>query len=395
LKNIAEPIHVYSLEVGQSVKAKIEQLKIAKHATRAKSATLVSRRWPTLLVAIAIASLAVGAYAWHAGFAPRLLGLSGVDDSLNTAPHLSIVVLPFKNLSSDPSQDKLADSLTDTLTSDLSQIRNSYVIAANTALTFKNKSADAKEIGKQLGVRYLLEGSIDRGGERTRLNAQLIDAETGAHLWANRLEENAVDAFELQDRLLGRLAAALRVQLVIAEADRAARAKNPDTVDFAMRGRALMQTPGIPNREQNDAAIAMFEQALKLDPNEPDALAGLALAYARNNVWRWAGANADFSSKILALSNRAIELDPHNVTAYTAKTIYYWWFDVRPNEAIRAASAGIAIDPSSAALYAARGAVEQYVQRSDDSIADVEKARRLNRYDPEVLMFANSTSHWN
>jgi TolB-like protein len=253
---------------------------------------------------IAIASLAVGGYAWHAGFAPRLLGLSGVDGSLNTAPHLSIVVLPFKNLSSDPSQDKLADSLTDTLTSDLSQIRNSYVIAANTAFTFKNKSADAKEIGKQLGVRYLLEGSIDRGGERTRLNAQLIDAETGVHLWANRFDENAVDAFELQDRLLGRLAAALRVQLVVAEADRAARAKNPDAVDLAMRGRALMQTPGIPNKEQNDAAIAMFEQALKLDPNEPDALAGLALACARNNVWRWAGANTDFWSKILALSNR-------------------------------------------------------------------------------------------
>jgi hypothetical protein len=87
------------------------------------------------------------------------------------------------------------------------------------------------------------------------------------------------------------------------------------------------------------------------------------------------------------------ELDLHNVTAYTAKAIYYWWFDVRPNEAIRIASAGIAIDPSSAALYAARGVVEQYVQRSDDSIADVEKSRRLNRYDPEVLMFANSTAH--
>ena len=148
-----------------------------------------------------------------------------------------------------------------------------------------------------------------------------------------------------------------------------------------------MQVPRRPNKEQNDAAIAMFEQALKLDPNEPDALAGLALAYGRNNFWRWAGANPDLTPKIIALSDRAIELDPHNVTAYIAKAIYYIGLDDQPNEAIRIANAGLAINPNSAALYAARGSAEQYVNRYAESISDVEKARGLNRYDPEVLLF--------
>jgi adenylate cyclase len=374
LKNIAEPVHAYLLRQG--ARAAVNSRKSAEKG-----------RQPILAVAVALVVVlfAAGGYAWHAGFAPRLFGVS--DDRLKTAPHLSIVVLPFKSLSSDPNQDRLADGLTDNLTSELSRIRNSFVIARNTAFSFKDKNVDAKDIGKQLGVRYLLEGSIDRSQNRTRVNAQLIDAQSGAHLWADRLEENAVETFELQDRFLARLGAALREQLVVAEADQALRAKNPDAVDFAMRGRALMQVPRRPNKEQNDAAIAMFEQALKLDPNEPDALAGLALAYGRNNFWRWAGANPDLTPKIIALSDRAIELDPHNVTAYIAKAIYYIGLDDQPNEAIRIANAGLAINPNSAALYAARGSAEQYVNRYAESISDVEKARGLNRYDPEVLLF--------
>jgi adenylate cyclase len=378
LKNITEPIRAYLLRQGTP--EAVESQKGAEKRQRLTFAAAI----------ILLVLLAVGGYAWHAGFAP-LPRISGADNRLETAPHLSIVVLPFRNFSSDPSQDRLADSLTDNLTSELSRIRNSYVIARNTAFTFKDKSVDAKEIGKQLDVRYLLEGSIDRSGERMRVNAQLIDAQSGAHLWSDRLEENSANAFELQDRFLERLAAALREQLVIAEADKAARTTNPDAVDFAMRGRALMQAPR-PNKEQNDAAIAMFDQALKLNPDEPDALAGLALAYGRTNVLRWGSADLNLTPKILALSERALELDPHNVTAYIAKSIYYYWFDPRLNEVIRIANAGLAIDANSAALHAARGAAEQYLGRSIESLADVEEARRLNAHDPEVMMFGSSST---
>ena len=122
------------------------------------------------------------------------------------AAHLSIVVLPFTNLSNDPAQDYFADGITENLATDLSRIRNSFVIARNTAFTFKGKSIDAKEIGKELGVRYVLEGSVQRDQNRVRVNAQLIDAETGAHLWAERFEEDASDLFKLQDQVVARLA---------------------------------------------------------------------------------------------------------------------------------------------------------------------------------------------
>ena len=132
----------------------------------------------------------------------------------------SVVVLPFANLSADPAQDYFADGVTENLTTDLSRIRDSFVIARNTAFTFKGKNVDAKEIGKELGVRYVLEGSVQRDGTRVRVNAQLIDAETGAHLWADRFEEDVADLFKLQDQVVARIANSLRVELVNAESRR-------------------------------------------------------------------------------------------------------------------------------------------------------------------------------
>ena len=125
------------------------------------------------------------------------------------AAHLSIVVLPFANLSGDPAQDYFADGVTENLTTELSRIRDSFVIARNTAFTYKGKSVDAKEIGKELGVRYVLEGSVQRDQNRVRVNAQLVDAESGAHLWADRFEEDVADLFKLQDEVVARLANSL------------------------------------------------------------------------------------------------------------------------------------------------------------------------------------------
>ena len=293
------------------------------------------------------------------------------------AAHLSLVVLPFANLSGDPSQDYFADGVTENLTTQLSRIRGSFVIARNTAFTYKGKSIDAKEIGKQLGVRYVLEGSVQREQNRVRVNAQLIDAESGAHLWAERFEEDVADLFKLQDQVVARLADAVGQQLVIAEAEKAARSKHPDAIDLTMRGRALIQSMSQQaTKEQNDAAIALFEQALTIDPNESDALAGLALAYARSKLRRW-NPETDYTAKILDLSERAIELDPDNVTAYLAKA-FSMGFAHNWNEVIRIANAGLAIDPNSAALYAARGTAEGLVGRYDERISDLETSRKLS-----------------
>jgi TolB-like protein len=140
---------------------------------------------------------------------------------------LSIVVLPFTNLSNDPSQDYFADGVTENLTTELSRLHDSFVIARNTAFSFKGKSVDAREIGKELGVRYVLEGSVQRDGTRERVNAQLIDAGSGAHLWADRFEEDVADLFKLQDQVVARLANSLGYELVKSEAEKGARSKSP------------------------------------------------------------------------------------------------------------------------------------------------------------------------
>jgi adenylate cyclase len=368
LKNIAEPVHVYSLEVGQSAESKPPLSAKRGDATKAPAA---KPRFASALPAAAIAALVILAAAagWYV--------LGGRIVKPAQAAHLSLVVLPFTNLSGDPSQDYFADGVTENLTTQLSRIKGSFVIARNTAFTYKGKSIDAKEIGKELGVRYVLEGSAQREQNRVRVNAQLIDAESGAHLWADRFQEDVADLFKLQDQVVARLADAVGHELVIAEAEKGVRSKDPDAIDLTMRGRALIQSMSREaTKEQNDAAIALLEQALKIDPNESDALAGLALAYARSKLRRW-NPETDYTAKILDLSERAIELDPNNVNAYLAKT-FYMGFAHNWNEVIRIATAGLAIDPNSAALYAARGTSEGMVGRYDDRISDLETSRKLS-----------------
>ena len=177
------------------------------------------------------------------------------------------MVLPFTNLSGDPAQDYFVDGITENLTTDLSRIRDSFVIARNTAFTFKGKSIDAKEIGKELGVRYVLEGSVQRDQNRVRVNAQLIDAETGAHIWADRFEEDMADLFKLQDQVVARLANALNYELIRAEAETGARSKNPDAIDLDMRGNeAIWRFVQHPTKDNAMAIRALFERGAEDRP---------------------------------------------------------------------------------------------------------------------------------
>jgi adenylate cyclase len=260
LKNIAEPIHVYSLEVRAPPQSKLP----VKQGKQLAS----EPRWLSApLAAVTALMLLVAASGWYM--------LGGRLTKPAQAAHLSIVVLPFANLSGDPSQDYFADGITENLTTELSRIKESFVIARNTAFTFKGKNLDAKEIGKELGVRYVLEGSAQRDQNRVRVNAQLIDAESGAHLWADRFDDEVADLFKLQDQVVARLANTLGIELIKAEAEKGTRSKNPDAVDLTMRGWALAR-PSQQTKEKNRAARALFEQALKIDPDNADALAGEA-----------------------------------------------------------------------------------------------------------------------
>ena len=217
LKNIARPVRAYALPAAA----------IAGPKAQGPRVTLVSAlglggRWIGVIAACVAALLAVGAFAWRAGYSPRFMAAS-VDDKLANAPRLSIVVLPFENLSGDKEQEYFADGITDDLTTDLSHLSNSLVIARNTAFTYKGKAVDVKQIGRELGVRYVLEGSMRRLEDKITVNAQLISTETGAHVWADRFDGERSKVGQLQVDIVARLANSLDVALTRTEALRAIR----------------------------------------------------------------------------------------------------------------------------------------------------------------------------
>jgi adenylate cyclase len=378
LKNIADPVRVYSLEVGKPAHAKSE----AEAKPSPKSPLPKKRSALASLVVGIVAFVVIAAASWYLLVSNRPAAVTSMPTE---AARLSIVVLPFTNLSNDPSQDYFADGVTENLTTDLSRIHNSFVIARNTAFSFKGKNVDARAIGRELGVRYVLEGSVQRDQNRVRVNAQLIDAGSGAHLWADRFEEDVADLFKLQDQVVARLANGLGYELVKTEAEKDARSKSPDAVDLAMRGWAVVWEEQQQQRtkENNNAAQALFEQSLKIDPNETDALAGDALTYFLEYTRGWATTGTDYEAKILGQADRAITLAPDNVWAYNVKSLYFT-SSQRANEGLSAADAGLAINPDAPPLYRARGTALLVLGRYEQAISDVQQAMRLSPRDPTI-----------
>jgi adenylate cyclase len=384
LKNIERPIRVYSLQVGVPAQAKpATELKAPEKPPEPKPRSALLP-----LIAGIVALIVVASGAWHFVAGTRTApAVAPAPVAANAAPapaHLSVVVLPFTNLSGDSSQDYFADGITENLTTDLSRIRNSFVIARNTAFTFKGKSIDAKEIGKQLGVRYVLEGSVQRDGTRVRVNAQLIDAETGAHLWADRFEEDVSDLFKLQDQVVARLANALNYELVRAEAETGAHAKNPDAIDLDMRGHeALWRFFQQPTKDGLIAIRALFEQALKIDPNDADALGDDATTYLNEYSFGWTNPDTDYEAKILGQADRAIALTPHNPWNYSTKSVYLTNTG-RAKEGLRVADAAIAINPNYASEYAYRSIAETVLGQFEQAKSDIQQAMRLSPRDPRM-----------
>src|SRR5579863_7929808 len=182
------------------------------------------------------------------------------------------LVLPFANIGGDAEQEHFVDGVTESLTTDLSRIRGSFVIGRNTAFTYKGKHVDLKQIGRELGVRYVLEGSVQRGGKRMRVNVQLIDAETGNHLWAERFDKPLTDLFDMQDEIVARLAGALNAHLIAAEARRAEQAPQPGSMDLHFQGMVYANSGSTP--EHLALARGYFERSLALDPGNIEALTG-------------------------------------------------------------------------------------------------------------------------
>ena len=345
LKNIADPIRVYSLQVGVPA-----QTKPAEPVTPA-APTPQKRRFRLAPLAAALAALliVVAGGAWWLVNAnrPASVGTKAPAE----AARLSIVVLPFANLSGDPGQDYLVDALTDQLTTALARIRGNFVIARNTAMTFKGKPVDAKAIGKDLGVRYVLEGSVQPSGDRMRVNAQLIDAGSGAHLWADQFDTPRADLLQTQDAIVAHLAHALDFQLTQAEAARLKRtpAANPDAEDLALQCVAAQWKAGSIGKG-GDAAFALCEQALAIDPNNVRALTGSALKLWLPAALGLSGDPKGDLERADELESKALALDPDFAWAHATKG----WIlqnQGRPEESVPEFERALALDPSGADAY--------------------------------------------
>jgi TolB-like protein/class 3 adenylate cyclase len=299
---------------------------------------------PTLLKNIAEP---VGVYSLEVGGPPLDHAEPAKLPSDSEPPRLSIVVLPFANLGGNPEQDYFVDGVTESLTTDLSCIGGSFVIARNTAFTYKGKSYNVKQIGRELNVRYVLEGSIQRGGNRMRVNVQLIDAKTGNHLWAERFDKPLADLFDMQDEIVARLARALNAQLVAVEARRAERAPNPDSMDLYFQGMACFSRGMAPDLTAQ--AFEFFERALALDSNNVDALA----------IKAWLGTHVanslitlDRVTRLAAAeeaATKALSLAPNHAFAHLALGVTYI-FNNRAAEGIDECEHALTLDRSLAPL---------------------------------------------
>jgi TolB-like protein/class 3 adenylate cyclase len=305
-------------------------------------------------------------------------------------PRLSIVVLPFANLGGDPDQGYFVDGVTESLTTDLSRMSGMLVIGCNTAFTYKGKHVDLKQVGHELGVSYVLEGSVQRGGNRMRVNAQLIDATTGNHLWAERFDKPLADLFDMQDEIVARLASQLGTQLITTEARRAERSPNPGSLDLYFQGRGCVAKGNTP--EILKQASEYFERALTFDAANIDALIWKAhvetrlvsLYVADNPAVRMAAAEAALA--------KALSLAPDHAMAHYALGFLHI-LSKRALQGVAECERALALDRNLNIAHVAIGVAKYFLGRSEETEAHVQEALRLSPRDNGAYLWLSTSGY--
>jgi TolB-like protein/class 3 adenylate cyclase len=303
-----------------------------------------------------------------------------------TPSRLSIVVLPFANFGADPEQEYFVDGVTESLTTDLSRIRGAFVIARNTAFTFKGKPFDVKAIGRELNVRYVLEGSVQRGGSRMRVNVQLIDAESGHHLWAERFDKPMGDLFDMQDEIVARLADQIGAHLAIAEARRAERRPVPDSMDLYFQGR-VWANKGL-SAEYLSRARDLFERAAAVDPGNLAAVHGVAQV---DTLMAAAHLVPDRDALFKAAEQTLIKLlreEPDNAKLHFTLGLVQVCTD-RALQGIAEYERALALDPNLAGAHAQIGNAKRFLGHPEETERHVLEALRLSPRDTAAFGWAN------
>ncbi len=298
---------------------------------------------------------------------------------------LSIVVLPFADLSEDPDQQYFADGITEDLTTDLSRIPHSFVISRHTAFTYRNRSISTKQIGRELGVRYVLEGSVRRSGDHVRVAAQLVDADIDAHLWAERYDRSRADLFELQDEIVSAIAGAIEPELLKFERDRIAALpqQSEDTYELYQRG---MFHHHRQNKADNLKAQGYFRRALLKDPQSPQATAALSIALTIAAYLSWAEDPNRNYAEAFELGERAVALDGRYPNAHFALALICMWTG-RTERAAAELEEAIKLNPSFAAAHAVLGAVLTFLGKPGAGVESIEKGMQLSPRDPRLFIW--------
>jgi adenylate cyclase len=296
------------------------------------------------------------------------------------APRLSLVVLPFANLNNDPEQDYFADAITTDLTTDLAQMPGSFVIGRETAFTYKKKPIDLKTLGKDLGIRWAVQGAVRRNGDQVRVNVSLTDLQTARDLWSDRFDGDHTNLAVLQDQITARLARSLNFELIQAESRRseADLSRNPDAMDFNMRGWAKSFEP--PSKIQNAQAKDLFDSALRLDPDNVEAMIGKAGCLANQVNYLWSTSVTEDKRQATDLIERALSKRSGSAKAHWVKGNILLFG--HPEEALAEYDAALEINPNFQAAYSARGVALILSGRAREALSPVQLALRISPKDP-------------
>jgi adenylate cyclase len=389
VKNIARPVRADAISATAGASTPL----VAAPAQPSPARRRISAQ-PVVIAVSVVAVIGIGVvtwWKWPGGNSSTVPVQAPAVASPQSTPavakapalRLSIVVLPFENLSKDPEQEYFADGITDDLTTDLSRIADSFVIARNTAFTYKGKSVDVKQIGHELGVRYVLEGSVRRTGDQIRVNVQLIDAGTGAHVWADRFDTDRANLPEAQEEITGRLARTLNLELVQATARRVEleKAVDPDARDLAMRGWAWWYRPAsVANRQE---AQRFFERALDVDPRTIDATIGLARILVANVADGWSSSVQQDQAQAEQFLLESLERDANSSMAHFVMGVLRRTQN-RLTESKTELETAIRLDRNDPPTYQQLGFTLMLMGQPEAGIPHIERAIRLNLHEPSV-----------
>jgi adenylate cyclase len=399
VKNIAKPVRVYRVsgecQGGAAKQAPQAQTEAQSAKSEARRAGIAHRKGGLVAViglSLIVAAIGVVRY-WTSPITDPRPPTPSPQAALPLPDKPSLVVLPFVNMSKDPEQEYFNDGMTDTLITDLSQLSGLFVIARNSAFLYKGKPVKVQEVSQELGVRYVLEGSVQKADSRVRINLQLIDATTSGHVWAERFDRDLHDVFALQDEVTRRVVAALQVQLTAREQERLVR-RNTDNVeayDALLRGLAYYFRY---TSEANAQARQMFERAIALDSRYADAYAFLGITYWLEWVLGRAQNPAQSLEQFAELAHQAMTLDDSLPLSHIALGYVYLYKDRQSDQGVTELESAVRLAPNDAGVYFALAEGLNIAGRPAEAFAPIHTAMRLNPHYPANYLFNLGWAYW-